>query len=100
MAWRRRGVNSLENFKDVADIMLTTYAESITYGRKCKEFWMESATSPVFYAKRMIMKGINRRQAGIWRKNRRQIGDTNFESGGSGAERQPKTRAQNAMRKR
>jgi len=48
----------------------------------------------------MIMQAIIRRQAGIWWKNRRQIGDTNLESGGAGSERQPKTRTQNAMRKR
>jgi hypothetical protein len=71
----QRGVNSLQNPAIVADIMLTTYAESITYRRKREEVWMESATSLIFYAKRMIMKGIIRRHAGIWRKNRRQFGD-------------------------
>jgi len=34
------------------------------------------------------MQEIIRRQAGIWRKNRRQIGDTNFESGGGDDEKE------------
>lgn len=50
--------------------------ESMTYRRKRKEFWMESATTPNFQAKRLTIKEIIRRQARIWRKNRRQFGDT------------------------
>jgi hypothetical protein len=44
----RRGVNRLENDAIVAEFILSHHAESITYNRRCKECWMESATNPTF----------------------------------------------------
>jgi hypothetical protein len=55
------GVNSLENSEIVAEFILSLYVESITYKRKCKEVWMESATSTIFQVKHMILIGIIRR---------------------------------------
>jgi len=40
-------VNSLEKRGIVAEFILSPYVESMTYRGKRREFWVESATSPI-----------------------------------------------------